>query len=208
MKDNISALLALVITGLLLFIFVQNSCTRDNKGKTTTIPRSVPIPEIIKLPELVELDFKRTTDTTQAKGYTYIPTEQKPDTTLLNAYRAEIDSLKKELMFAKAVTHRNYASSYEDENIQIDLYAETTGTLNKLQLPFYKIKEKEITTFDKVTVRPSNFSMYLGSEIAIPTTPKAGFAFKGNVFLQSKNMMYSASYDTDGRAWGGLAIKL
>lgn len=209
MKDNISAILSLVIAILLLFIFVQNSCTRENEGTTTVTPRSIPIPEIIKIPDLPNLTFEPFTETKTTPEYIYVAVPQKPDTTLLSAYRKEIDSLKKELLYADAVTVRSYEASYEDENIEMKLFAETTGKLNKLQLPFYKIKKKEVFAEDKETIRPPNFSLYLGSELGIPTSfDNGGFAFKGNVFLQSKNMMYNASYDTDKRVWAGLAIKL
>lgn len=207
MKNNISAILSLVIAVLLLFIFVQNSCSR--KESDFTPPKTIPVPEVVVIPELPTLGFKPITETKKTPEYVYVPIKQAPDTTLLNMYKRENDSLKKLLMYSDAVTQRSYETTYEDDKVEIHLYAETTGTLDKLQLPFYKIKESSLVVVpDNPEIRVPKFDILIGTELGVPTHLNTNFVFKGNIFVQNKNMMYHGSFDTDRRAWVGLSIKL
>ncbi len=207
MKNNISAILSLVIAVLLLFIFVQNSCSREETKSTP--PTTIRVPETVVVPKLPDLGFKPITEPKKTPEYIYVPIKQAPDTTLLNAYKRENDSLKKLLMYSDAVTQRAYETTYEDDKVEIHLYAETTGTLDKLQLPFYKIKEQDLVVVpDNSDVNIPKFNILLGTELGVPTTLDKNFIFKGNIFVQNKNMLYHGSFDTDRRVWAGLSIKL
>jgi hypothetical protein len=96
------------------------------------------------------------------------------------------DSLQMELLYYKAIQTRKYHEKYEDNNITIDVYANTTGTLDSLGVK-YKTKE------DSIKVKQPVFRLLAGPQLQINNGeifPAASIGIqnkKGNIFEGSIN---------------------
>lgn len=201
MKINLTTILSAVIGVLLLSLFIQNSCNRKEEV-LKPIEVVVPAKEVTPIAPIV---INEVVDTFYVDEIKYIPRETKPDTTLLNKYKRENDSLKKLSLYADAVTVRSYLNKYEDDNIKLAVFAQTTGTLDSLSIVKYTVKEQTIYIEPK---KKSTFAVYIGGEMQIPTTPASILDATGKLYIQNKGLMYNLGYSVRGTASVGLAIKL
>ena len=136
---------------LILIIFLQNSCesNNDKTGIIVTPEKKGSFefknPIYIKVPEF---------HYTQLDGTTVI-VENPINIKLAEKYQRETDSLKRKLMYYDAIQMRKYSDTIKDKNIQIDYFAETTGTLNNIKIN-YKIFS------DTIKVKQPVFSLLGG----------------------------------------------
>lgn len=209
MKVNLNITLGLIIAVLLFVIFLQNGCSRDlnksNVSKDTTEVK-VTVPE-----KSGAFDFdkpKPVRDTIIKKEYIYVPIKSEPDTALLNQYRAELDSIKKENMYKKAITKNSYLKTFSNKDVSITMEAHTTGTLDKFSILNYTIPEQEIKgTSITTSSTKKKYHLSMGTEIGIPTNLNTPFLFKGNVMVDNKkNMRYTVGVDTEKRVWAGAYV--
>lgn len=176
----------LLVLILVILLFIQNSYKnkKDESSIIITPPKTgefnTPKPISIKVPEYVYIDD---TDTIKLEN----PLNKKLEEEYKLALK-EKDSLKIKLMYLEAIQTRKYHEKYEDKNILIDVFANTTGTLDSLGI---KYKTKSDTIKVKQTVfkllagpslefNPNTFKMDLGVNGAIENK-------QGNIFTLGVN---------------------
>lgn len=137
---------------LILIIFLQRSCSSEIKkdDNIIIIPEKkgkfeVNVPTDIKVPEFHYIQLDGTT----------VVVENPINTKLAEKYQRETDSLKRKLMYYEAIQQRKYSDTLRDKNIQIDYFAETTGTLDNIKIN-YKVFA------DTVKVKQPVFSLLAG----------------------------------------------
>lgn len=206
MKVNLNITLTIVVAVLLFVIYLQNGCSRNlSKGDiskdTTEVSVSVPA----KSGAFKLIKPKPVTDTIIKKEYIYVPMKSTPDTRLLEKYKAELDSFKKEEMYKKAITKHSYLETFKNKDLSITMEAHTTGTLDKMSILSYTIPEREMTgTSITTSVKKKRYHLSLGSELGIPTRWDTPILFKGSIMLDNKNnMRYVVGLDSERRVWAG-----
>ena len=177
----------LLVLGLVILLFLQNSCNNkkiDNSDVIITPPKqgefNTSKPISIKVPEYI---YQDNTDTIKLEN----PLNKKLEAEYKQALK-EKDSLKLKLLYLESIQIRKYHEKYEDKNILIDIFANTTGTLDSIGV---KYKTKSDTIPIKKTVfklsagpslefNPNTFKMDLGVNGAIENK-------KGNIFIFGAN---------------------
>lgn len=211
LKFNFNITLVVIIAGLALFIYLQNGCSRNLK-KTELVKDTTEV--TLNLPKKVgtlgTVTPKPVTDTIIKTEYIYIPVESKPDTKLLEKYKLELDSLKKEAMFAKAVTKHSYLQTFNNKDLSVTMSAYTTGTLDKLSIMSYTIPEQTLTgTSITSSLVVKKYHLAAGLELGIPTKWDTPVLFKANLMLDNKNnMRYLVGIDNERRLWTGLYLTI
>lgn len=195
MKVNLTSILGLVIIVLLGIIFFQSD-PKPKKEREVVVPVTLPAQRgYIHKPKAA----------IPTKEYVYIPLKETVDTTLLNKFRKENDSLRKELLYKDAITERWYQETFEDSLVKIDVSVRARGYLLGLSIPSYTIKPKK-TSFTYLP--PRELDLYAGVEVGVPTIPSTSFNLKASLMLEKDNRIYTLGVDTDRRVWGGLYFKL
>ena len=166
---------------LIIIIFLQNSCESNDNNKTGIIVTpekkgsfEFKNPTYIKVPEF---------NYTQLDGTTVV-VENPINIELAEKYQRETDSLKRKLMYYEAIQKRKYSDTIKDKNIQIDYFAETTGTLDNVKIN-YKIFS------DTIKVKQPVFRLLGGLSLqsninTLKTSPGLNLGFqnkKNNIFL-------------------------
>lgn len=95
---------------------------------------------------------------------------------LAKFYQLEKDSLKRELLYYKAVQNKTYTDTVKDKNVKISYVAKTTGTLDNIKFNYIIFK-------DSIKVKKPVFTLLGGltveSNIQTPKpTLKANLGFK------------------------------
>jgi len=109
------------------------------------------------------------------------------------------DSIKK-LQFAKAIQLNEFSSTFEDDNLLLNINGIVQGEVKEIT-PNYTIKEKKV----EVQVKPKEtvFRLLGGMELG-NNTKLDGFAAKANMMLQNKKgNIISGSFDTNQNIWIG-----
>lgn len=205
--------ISLIVLGLAVVLLSFKAC--DQKETVT-----VEVPVKIKVPvPIVETQF----DTIYLPQPIKVVKEVQIDSTIYNKYLTLKDSIAKNKIVKEALTVREYDQKFDDSIQTINVYSEVTGTLNKQQVS-YKTKPRTISVDTIIPVEveiPYKTKFALGGEIGIPlqgvkdiyNTPqgsvviKQDFVGKVNFFIDTKKIIYSGSFDTEKRAWVGLAYK-
>ena len=137
---------------LIIIIFLQNSCENNDNNKTGIIVTpekkgsfEFKNPIYIKVPEF---------HYTQLDG-TKVVVENPINLKLAEKYQRETDSLKRKILYYEAIQTHKYSDTINDKNIQIDYFAETTGTLDNIKIN-YKIFS------DTIKVKQPVFSLLGG----------------------------------------------
>ena len=99
------------------------------------------------------------------------------------------DSLEMELLYYKAIQTRKYHEKYEDKNITIDVFANTTGTLDSLGVK-YKTKE------DSIKIKQPVFRLLAGPQLQINNGQLFPAVSLG--VQNKKGNMFEGSYNTNG----------
>lgn len=197
MKLNLTSIFGFIILILGLVVFLQYQYIDKITGKE-------PIDIVIDVPAKTgAIPFPK--EAIPNIEYVYVPKIVGVDTELLDKYREEIDSLKKELLYKDAVTIREYTETFEDDNISMTVKSRVRGHLLDLTIPYYTIKPSKVTG----TFTPKrDIDLFIGGELGIPTLPYTDFLGRVNVHLQIEKLQYSLGYDTQRRIWGGLSYKI
>jgi len=188
----------LIIVVLIVFIFFKD-CSNDTE------------PIIIKTPE-IKGQF-------EAKKPVHIPIVNEPilskndkskqiiktiiieNDSLLKSYERENDSLKKLLMFKKAIQLSSFSSKFEDDNLLLNITGIVQGEVKEIK-PNYTIKSKEI----EVKVKRVRFRMLAGLEVG-NTLLFDKPLFTANIgFQNAKGNIITASYDSEQRIFVGYSF--
>jgi hypothetical protein len=144
----------------------------------------------------------------------YLPSEVNPeikevvvvDSTLKLKYKKETDSLKRELLYLKAIEINDYEKILIDnDTIQITGKATTRGELLDFRID-YNIKPSEFSYIPEVISKRPSLSAGINVEAGVPTITEAPFILKGGVhFENGKGNGFSLGYDTRNRVWVGFS---
>lgn len=136
---------------LIIIIFLQNSCESNNSSSTFIIPEKK---GNFNISNPTEIKYKTKYKYITLAGDT-IEIENPINKELAEKYQKETDSLKKQLLYFKAIQQRKYSDTIKDKNIQIDYFAETTGTLDNIKIN-YKVFS------DTLKIKQPVFSLLAG----------------------------------------------
>lgn len=174
----------ILVIVLVFIIFVQRSYNKDKiKDNIIIVPEKkgsfeFKNPTYIKVPEF---------NYTQLDG-TKVTIENPINIELAEKYQRETDSLKRKLMYYDAIQMHKYSDTLKDKNIQIDYFAETTGTLDNIKIN-YKIFS------DTLKIKQPVFSLLGGlslqsNTLTLKTYPGLNIGFqnkKKDIFLLGVN---------------------
>lgn len=174
----------ILVIVLVFIIFVQRSYNKDKiKDNIIIVPEKkgsfeFKNPTYIKVPEF---------NYTQLDG-TKVTIENPINIELAEKYQRETDSLKRKLMYYDAIQIHKYSDTLKDKNIQIDYFAETTGTLDNIKIN-YKIFS------DTLKIKQPVFSLLGGlslqsNTLTLKTYPGLNIGFqnkKKDIFLLGVN---------------------
>lgn len=132
------------------------------------------------------------------------------DTVLLNKFKRANDSLKQAL-YILSIEENEYREVFEDNFQTIGVYAKTQGRLKELSLG-YRTKPRviEVDTFVKYIYTAKNRGLVVYTEMGIPTVlgEDSKAILKGGVdYINKKNLVLGASYDTDKNVWVKIGYK-
>lgn len=185
----------IIIAVLLVFLFLK-----DCSNAPTLKPQIITTPKIeakfepvkpIHTPVIASIAKQSVSKITQS------PMIIENDS-LLKSYQREIDILKKELIFKKAIQLNKFDTKFEDDNLIININGIVQGEVQEIT-PSYIIKSKEI----EVHPKEIKFRMLAGLEVG-NTLLFDKPLFKANVgFQNAKGSMITASYDTEQRIFIG-----
>lgn len=187
-------LVGLVIGAIIMFTLKQ--CNTEIIEKPVTIEVEVPVE-------------KKVFDTVyEPTPVPYKVTEV--DTTLVEKYKKANDSLKKAL-FEEAVKVNEYKEVFEDSIQTITVGANVTGKLNSLSVDYEtkprKIKVDTVIPF-KTPSTKNSFSLYVEGGVPSRQGADTNFVLKGGIDFSNKKYVYGISYDSQGRIWGKVGLKL
>lgn len=185
-----------VIAILLAIIVVQ--CSKQPDVVKVPVKIEVPIP-------VVEVEF----DTIKNPYPVYLPGKVKIDSTYYKMYVSLKDSVARDSLFKDAITIREYRERQEDDTIVIDVYSKVQGFLKEQQVS-YKTKPRKISLDTVLEVKTKYQPKFgVGMELGAPITKEfyQNIVFKPKVVLDTKNMIYEGSFDTEKRAWLGIVFK-
>ena len=191
-KDSKQKLFLLsIIAILLVYVFTLRSC---GNGKTEIVEVSIPaiiksfdkkVPTPIKYDAIQPKEIIVAGDTVQVENPVNIELAEK--------YMKAKDSIERLKLHMSAIEINRYKETFEDENVKIDIEAETTGKLNWMKPTYVR---KEIKAEVPVKVKEPVFSMYIGGGISDNVKLDA-FAAEVEVgFQNKKGDIISAGYDT------------
>lgn len=195
-RKGITSILYYVAIAIIIFVLIKD-CT--NKPKDRVVIKEVE--KIVTIPEkVVQFDT-----IVKLKPY-YVQKENPVNKELLDKYDSLKDSLKRDL-FKKAVTKNTYKEKFENDTVVVDVFAETTGTLDKLTTNVkikpmeFSYKEKEITYY-----KYPKLSIYAGAGVLSRFDNVNGTVFTGHLgVVNKKGLHIELSYNTR-KEWG-IAIK-
>ena len=197
----------LIIAALIVFIFFKdcsNAPPTIIKVKTPEIkgtfeakkPIQVPItqkPLRQKKPVLSVVEVSK-----NDKSKKPVPSYVIENDSLLKSYERENDSLKRVLMFEKAIQLNTFSTKFEDDHLTLNINGVVQGEVHEIT-PSYVIKSKEI----EVKQKEVKFRMLAGLEVG-NTLLFDNPLFKANVgFQNAKGNMITASYDSEERIFIG-----
>ena len=199
MKNN--NIFYIIILVLLTLLFFQNSCNKSKKlFQTYNIKEIKGKLDTIYLPS--EIKYKTTFKYITRFKDTLLITDKINDSLARN-YESSKDTIFKLKEYLKAIGKNDYNVCFEDDNIKIDNYIETQGTLLKVA-PKYTIKSK----LDSIKIKEQIFALYSGLEVSnntLFTNPN----IKVNFFIQNKKgNIISTGYDLDKNIYLGYNFKI
>lgn len=189
-KNRHLTTLYIVIGVLILSIFLQRSCIRED----VVIANSIKYDTIFKNKELPSTVI---TKYVNVKGDTvFIP--GKVNVVEVKKFEKAPDTAKLKL-YTDATKIRSYNSIFNNKDADISIYTETKGELLKI-VPTINIKKpKEVK---------SVFALYVGGRVS-NNKPLNNFALEGNIGIQNKKGdILFAGYDTQGNISLGYTFRL
>lgn len=115
-------------------------------------------------------------------------------------FAKEKDSLKRIIVYNKAVQLNKFSTKFEDDNLLLNLDGIVQGEVKEIT-PNYTIKEKKV----EVQIKPKVIVFRLLGGLEVGNNTKLdGFAAKANIMLQNKKgNIISGSFDTNQNIWIG-----
>ena len=168
----------LLVLGLIIIIFLQNSCENkiDNSNVIITPPKESGF-DYIKPDEIDKPDYIYIT----TKGDT-VRFQNPLNKELKNKYDSIAktnDSLQLKLLYYTAIQNRSYKKVFDNKDITATVFAETTGTLDSLRFD-YIIKP------DTIPVKKTVFRLLAGPSLDFnPITFKTNLG--ANIGIENKN---------------------
>jgi hypothetical protein len=159
-KNNIKLVIIVLLLGV---IFVQRSCYNNSKQKvqSTSLPiikgkfdKVKPIPNVIDTVYLDSIVYKDK----------IVKVDRPVDKKLVEDYLKANDSITKLSLYVNSVQTNTYTKTFSDEKIDITVNAETTGTLNLLDLTY---KSKDIKVDLPVIIKRTTFAAYAGGGLNV-----------------------------------------
>lgn len=196
MKLNPTNILLGCLVGLLIW---QNFFSKSKEEEPTPITITIPEREGSSGERVIERVVTQPVYISQTDETIDVDSEWK------KRYEQTQDSLEKTKLYLEAIKIQKYEKTLVDnDTIQIKGYATTRGSLLDYRVD-YTIKPSDFTyTPEYITKRPK-FSMVLGVDAGVPSTPDTNFLLKGRVgFENSKGNGISLGYDTQQRFYIGL----
>lgn len=194
-----------IIIFLLLVIFIQRSCC--NKSENFKAKKEIVIPEKKgSFPSVKPIKISDTIikDSIIFKEKKIIITNPLDKEMVLDYLKAK-DSIEKLNLFIKAVKINKYNQNFNNDDITLDIEAETTGTLNYIK-PTYTIKEKKVIA--PVYIKQTKFALYTGAEV-FDNKSLNNLGVKFNLFIQNKKGdLYTAGYDLNKNIYVGYNVRL
>lgn len=194
-----------IIVILLLIIFIQRSCCGESSKFQTK--KEILIPEkkdsfpSIKPIKLVDIKIKDSIVFKDRKINVVNPLDKK----MVVDYLKAKDSIERLNLFIKAVKINKYNQNFDNDDISLNIEAETTGTLNYVK-PIYTIKAKKVSA--PVYIKQTKFALYTG--IQVYNNKNLGNAgIEVDLSIQNKKGdMYTIGYDTDKNIYIGYKFRL
>lgn len=159
-KNNIKVIIIILLLGV---IFIQRSCYNNSKQKvqSTSLPiiegkfdKVKPIPNTIDTVYLDSIVYKDKV----------VKVDRPVDKKLVEDYLKAKDSIAKLNLYVTSVQTNSYTKTFSDDKIDITVNAETTGTLNWLDL---KYKSKDIKVDLPVITKTTKFALYAGGGLNV-----------------------------------------
>ncbi len=188
---NTKVIMGIVIAVLIGLLFLQRSCYKNVDDTVVDIDTTYVKKDI---PEV------KGTFTDTIIFYDTIPLPVKEF--------VKLDSTRQVEEYASAIETRNYEQVFEDINMRIKVFAQTKGHLNKLAIPEYTIKEREVLVPQVTkTITKNKNDFGLGSQFAAPLSPEYPFSIIPTVTFKHKNskLNWMGGYDIQlDRIMGGV----
>jgi len=195
----------IIIIVLLFVIFIQRSCNNDKlpseEKKEVVIPakkgsfnsaKPIKIHDTIIKDSIIFKDKK-------------ILIENQLDKQLVIDYLKAKDSIKKLNLFMNAVKVNKYSTNFDNEDINLTIDSETTGTLNSVK-PTYTIKERKAEV--SIKKLESVFALYTGIEIYNNKDLNNPGAKVDLGIQNKKGDIYSLGFDTNKNFFIGYKLRI
>ena len=193
----------LIIVALIVFIFFKD-CSNTPDPVVIKIPAvsgSFEPVKPVQVPITHEPILSKSNKSKNDKSKKPIPGYVIENDSLLKSYERENDSLKRALMFKKAIQLSSFNTKFEDENLTLNIDGIVQGEVQEIT-PSYVIKAKEITVKQKEV----KFRLLAGLEVG-NTILFNDPLFKANIgFQNAKGNIITASYDTEKRIFVGYSF--
>jgi hypothetical protein len=117
------------------------------------------------------------------------------------AFIKETDSLKKQLVYEKAIELNKFSTKFEDDNIELNIDGIVQGEVKEVT-PNYRIKQREIKA--EVKCRETALRVLIGAKAGIPTSNTLSLPVQANLMFQNrKGNIISVGYDNSSVIWVG-----
>lgn len=204
MKTNIlKSIWQPIIIAILVFLLIQNSCSRNAKIKTVIVPEAKGNFEAAKPTNVPIIDkpnsdkSKTTTKSNDAFYQKQIDALLTENEALINAYKNAPDTVKI-TKYEKAIQLNNFFKIFDDSLVNVKVNGTARGTIESLAID-YTIKERTIFVPIKKKI-----GVYLGAEIG-SNFDLNQFTYKANLGIQNKKgTIYKASFQQIGSQKFGL----
>ena len=191
-----------MLLGLTVFLLIRE-IVKEPETKTITVTRFIEVPEKKGDPDPIFLPAPLPNPVRK----------QSIDSTWYNKYVQLKDSVEKQKLFEKAITVNEYYETWEDNDLELEMWAKVRGELLSLD-PKYKIKGFKLPdTLDvKVPVQEDLFDLItyveVGSGQFFMTNPsETGAIVKSGVDLRINRIIVGTSYDTRNMLWFKIGYK-
>lgn len=194
-----------IVVFLLLIIFIQRSCCNTSKGfekkKEIVIPEKKGSFPPVKLMKVYDTIIKDSIVFKDRKINVINPLDKQ----MVIDYLKAKDSIERLNLFIKAVKINKYNQNFDNNDISLNIEAETTGTLNYVK-PTYVIKEKKVSA--PIYIKQTKFALYTGFELYDSKNLNAP-GVKIDLSVQNKKGdLYTAGYDSDKNIYIGYKLRL
>ena len=192
-----------IVIAILVFLLIQNSCSRNAEIKTVIVPEVKGKFEAAKptnVPIIDKPNFDKSKPITKSNDAFYqkqIDALLAENENLINAFKDAPDTVKI-TKYEKAIELNNFFKVFEDSIATVKVNGTARGTIESLAID-YTIKERTIFVPIKKKI-----GVYLGAEMG-SNFDLNQFTYKANLGVQNKKgTIYKASFQQIGSKKFGL----